>query len=262
MGLDDSMFDAKDDNDFKENRQYVTNNGTRSTEVKTTAGNQITNNTTLTTNGNFVKSDESDPSNYAFSFSHTITYSQLAAMADGGTGSSTITTVASGAAGSDQAYRNLTPLQDGKSVNDMDFLSIKVNPPEKHCIIQCAPDAGDEYEIDITWSPLSLSIANIAGADLSTTGRCLGTITLAKEALKIISEVRSDFGAYQNRLEHSKKYVDNTAENTQASESRIRDTDMAKEMTEMTNADIIAQAGQMILSQANQTPQGVLQLLQ
>ena len=256
LGLTDADFTAKNDADFQENTEYQSSAGTKTADVSTSGGNVITNNTTLTTQGNFVKSDEADASNFAFSFSHSLTYSQIAAMTDGGTGSSTITTKSLG-----EAYRNLTPASDIATVHDYDFLNIKVNPPEKHCIIQTAPDAGDPYEIDIKWSPLNLSIASISGADLSTASRCKSTITLAKESLKVISEVRSDFGAYQNRLEHAKKYVDNTAENTQASESRIRDADMAKEMTELSNADIIAQAGQMILSQANQTPQGVLSLL-
>ncbi len=80
--------------------------------------------------------------------------------------------------------------------------------------------------------------------------------------LNIVSETRNVFGSYQNRLEHAMKYTDNTVENTQASESRIRDTDMAKEMSYYSNTDIIAQAGQMVLAQANQSKQGVMNLLQ
>ena len=69
-------------------------------------------------------------------------------------------------------------------------------------------------------------------------------------------------GAYQNRLEHTIKNLDNVVENTQAAESLIRDTDMASEMVKYSNNNILAQAGQSMLAQANQTNQGVLSLLQ
>lgn len=225
--------------------------------AQVTTGNTVVSNGTYSKSGAFVKTGETDASNYAFTFSHSMSYQQLYDTTDGGTGSSTITTKSLG-----EAYRNLTPTQDGARVNDYDFLNIKVNPPEKHCIIQCAPDVGDPYEIDIKWSPLNLSIAAISGADLSSASRSLSTIAIAKESLNVISEVRSTFGSYQNRLDHARKYNDNTVENTQASESRIRDTEMAHGISDYSNAEILAQAGQMMIAQANQTPQGVLSLLQ
>ena len=77
-----------------------------------------------------------------------------------------------------------------------------------------------------------------------------------------ISKQRSDFGAYQNRLEKAYNVNKNTQENTQYSESRIRDTDMAKAMVEYSNHNVLLQAGQAILSQMNNYNQGVLQLLQ
>ena len=83
-----------------------------------------------------------------------------------------------------------------------------------------------------------------------------------KNALVSISEQRSDLGALQNRLEHTIKNLDNVVENTQAAESQIRDTDMAEEMVRYSNNNILAQAGQSMLAQANQTNQGVLSLLQ
>ena len=70
------------------------------------------------------------------------------------------------------------------------------------------------------------------------------------------------FGALQNRLEHTIANLDNVAENTQAAESRIRDTDMASEMVEYSKNNILAQAGQSMLAQSNQSTQGVLSLLQ
>lgn len=81
-------------------------------------------------------------------------------------------------------------------------------------------------------------------------------------AIDMVSSNRSSIGAYMNRLEHTIANVDNTSENTQAAESRIRDTDMADEMVEYSASNIIAQAGQSMLAQANQSKQGILQLLQ
>jgi flagellin len=89
-----------------------------------------------------------------------------------------------------------------------------------------------------------------------------GTIDHIKTALISISKQRSDLGAIQNRLEHTIKNLDNVVENTQAAESQIRDTDMAEEMVRYSNNNILAQAGQSMLAQANQTNQGVLSLLQ
>ncbi|WP_416198935.1 MAG: flagellin [Sporanaerobacter sp.] len=80
-------------------------------------------------------------------------------------------------------------------------------------------------------------------------------------AIEKVSEMRSKLGAYQNRLEHTIKNTDNTAENLTASMSRIEDADMAIEMSEFTRLNILQQAGTAMLAQANQLPQGVLQLL-
>jgi len=80
-------------------------------------------------------------------------------------------------------------------------------------------------------------------------------------AIGKVSEMRSKLGAYQNRLEHTIKNIDNTAENLTASMSRIEDADMALEMSEFTRLNILQQAGTAMLAQANQLPQAVLQLL-
>lgn len=87
------------------------------------------------------------------------------------------------------------------------------------------------------------------------------TLEAVDAAIAKVSKQRSDLGAIQNRLEHTIKNLDNAAENTQASESRIRDTDMAKEMSKFTKNNILTQASQAMLAQANQLPQQVLQLL-
>ncbi|MDR2486207.1 MAG: flagellin [Treponema sp.] len=89
--------------------------------------------------------------------------------------------------------------------------------------------------------------------------RAIGTLD---EALKKVSKQRADLGAYQNRLEHTIAGLDIGAENFQASESRIRDTDMAKQMVSYTRDQILSQAGTAMLAQANQRTQSALQLLQ
>ena len=76
-------------------------------------------------------------------------------------------------------------------------------------------------------------------------------------AISCVSEQRSYLGALQNRLEHTIANLDNIAENTQSAESRIRDTDMAEEMVNYSKNNILAQAGQSMLAQANQSTQGV-----
>ena len=101
------------------------------------------------------------------------------------------------------------------------------------------------------------SIISLATPD--SANRSIGTID---EALKKVSKQRADLGAYQNRLEHAIKGIDVGAENMQAAESRIRDTDMASEMVNYTKDRILSQAGGAMLAQANQRTQSVLQLLQ
>ena len=87
------------------------------------------------------------------------------------------------------------------------------------------------------------------------------TIGKVKEAMETVSKQRSDLGAVQNRLEHTIANLDNVVENTTSAESRIRDTDMATEMVKFSNQNILQQAGQAMLAQANQSNQGVLSLL-
>ncbi|MBL4952929.1 flagellin Hag [Neobacillus sp. YIM B02564] len=86
-------------------------------------------------------------------------------------------------------------------------------------------------------------------------------VALVDAAIAKVSAARSNLGANQNRLEHTINNLDNASENLSAAESRIRDVDMAKEMMEQTKNAILAQAAQAMLAQANQQPQGVLQLL-
>ena len=98
--------------------------------------------------------------------------------------------------------------------------------------------------------------------DLSTQDGAKKATTTIDEAIKKVSQARGRMGAIQNRLEHTIANLDTAAENTQTAESRIRDTDMAAEMVEFSKNNILAQAGQSMLAQANQSTQGVLSLLQ
>ena len=96
---------------------------------------------------------------------------------------------------------------------------------------------------------------------VGTESEALTSIENIKAGIKKLNEQRADLGAQQNRLEHTIKNLDNVVENTTAAESRIRDTDMAEEMVEFSKNNILAQAGQSMLAQANQSTQGVLSLL-
>ena len=99
---------------------------------------------------------------------------------------------------------------------------------------------------------------SVGGTDGTNAQAAIKTI---KDALAKVSSQRSDLGAVQNRLEHTIKNLDNVIENTTSAESQIRDTDMATEMVKYSNNNILAQAGQSMLAQANQSNQGVLSLL-
>lgn len=101
----------------------------------------------------------------------------------------------------------------------------------------------------------------INSADISTKAKAQGTITTVNNAIEQVSKERSKLGAVQNRLEHTINNLNTSSENLTAAESRVRDVDMAKEMMAQTKNNILAQAAQAMLAQANQQPQGVLQLL-
>ena len=136
----------------------------------------------------------------------------------------------------------------------------------KNKSIQVGSEADPDNQIAINIEKLTASGLKIDGAKINVTGtsgvNAKDSIHKIKEALEKISSQRADLGAIQNRLEHTIRNLDNVVENTQAAESQIRDTDMAEEMVRYSNNNILAQAGQSMLAQANQTNQGVLSLLQ
>jgi flagellin-like hook-associated protein FlgL len=109
-------------------------------------------------------------------------------------------------------------------------------------------------------SPSAQDLADKTVTFTAATGAELA-IEAIDEAIKTVSTVRADLGAVQNRFDHTINNLNVAVENLSASESRIRDTDMAQEMVEFTRAQILSQAGTSMLAQANQAPQGVLQLL-
>lgn len=120
---------------------------------------------------------------------------------------------------------------------------------------------------------IKITLANMAASVIGVTTTLVATIsagsagdankltTAIDNALVKVSTQRAKFGAIQNRLEHTIKNVDNTSENLQAAESRVRDVDMAKEMMNYSKNNILNQAAQSMLAQANQQPQNVLNLL-
>ena len=132
--------------------------------------------------------------------------------------------------------------------------------------LQVGTESGSTNQITIDIVAMSASAIGITGSAINVSGssgvNARNAMDAVKNALQSVSKQRSDLGAVQNRLEHTIKNLDNVTENTQAAESQIRDTDMAKEMVKYSNNNILAQAGQSMLAQANQTNQGVLSLLQ
>ena len=119
---------------------------------------------------------------------------------------------------------------------------------------------------------LTLTVNSMKAADLGTNGVATVDISTAAadfdkaltdidDAIKSVSDERANLGAYQNRLEHTINNLNTSSENLTAAESRVRDVDMAKEMMNQTKNSILSQAAQAMLAQANQQPQGVLQLL-
>jgi flagellin len=115
--------------------------------------------------------------------------------------------------------------------------------------------------IAISISSMSATGIGVNGLTVSSFSSAGAAMKKVQSALDIVSTQRSKLGATQNRLEHTIANLDTTSENTSAAESRIRDTDMAKEMVTYSKNQILVQAGQSMLAQANQSTQGVLSLL-
>lgn len=121
--------------------------------------------------------------------------------------------------------------------------------------------ANSSQTMNVSIEDMGSAALNVNGVKIDTKGAAEASISAIQKALDDVSSQRSKLGAFQNRLEHSINNLGASSENLTAAESRIRDVDMAKEMMDFTKNNILTQAAQAMLAQANQTPQGVLQLL-
>lgn len=124
--------------------------------------------------------------------------------------------------------------------------------------------ANQDQVITIAISALTSTVGSALEdtVKVDTASAAQSSITIIQNSITNLSALRSKLGALQNRLEHTVANLDNISENTQSAESRIRDTDMAEEMVQYSKNNILQQAGQSMLAQANQANQGVLSLLQ
>ncbi|WP_275980223.1 flagellin [Halalkalibacter alkaliphilus] len=139
------------------------------------------------------------------------------------------------------------------------FVGNNNGPINNDLNFQIGANSGQTMSLFIpNMAPEGLAIDNSTIASQFSASSAIFTVD---EAISMVSSVRSNLGAIQNRLEHTISNIDNASENIQSAESRIRDVDMAREMMEMTRANIISQASQSMLAQANQQPSSILQLL-
>ena len=128
--------------------------------------------------------------------------------------------------------------------------------------LQIGDTSADFNQMTVSVGDMHGAALGIADIDISTQAGAKAAVDKIKEAINSVSSTRGDLGAIQNRLEHTINNLSVTAENMTAAESRIRDVDMANEMMAYTKNNILVQSSQAMLAQANQIPQGVLQLLQ
>ncbi|WP_050179813.1 flagellin [Domibacillus robiginosus] len=151
---------------------------------------------------------------------------------------------------------------------EIDRIANETEFNEKKLLDGSIPAGGLAFQIGAnTEQMLKIEIAGMGATDLGVNSldmlsNASSAISTIDAAISKVSEQRSKLGAVQNRLEHTITNLQTANENLTAAESRIRDLDMAEEMTQFTRNNILNQAGQAMLAQANQLPQGVLQLLQ
>lgn len=145
--------------------------------------------------------------------------------------------------------------------NKMDILAGEFSSNNEKTL-QVGANQGQVITIAISSLISTVGSALEGDVKVSTASAAQSSITIIQNSITNLSELRSKLGALQNRLEHTVANLDNISENTQSAESRIRDTDMAEEMVQYSKNNILQQAGQSMLAQANQANQGVLSLLQ
>ena len=156
----------------------------------------------------------------------------------------------------EQLQSEIDRIQSTTQFNTMNLLSGSFTGKN----LQVGAISGQSISISISKMSVSaLGIQTLSVSTFSSAGKAMASI---QAAIDKVSQTRSKLGAIQNRLEHTINNLDTTSENTQAAESRIRDTDMADEMVEYSKNNILSQAGQSMLAQANQQTQGVLSLIQ
>ena len=171
---------------------------------------------------------------------------------------------------SDNTKANLTGLKVGGTVEAKATVASDgtitlsdtgiANPLEFN--LHVGSESAANNKISVTIESMSAEGLGISGLKVNTESDATSSIDTIEAAIKKVSSQRSSLGAIQNRLEHTIDNLDNVVENTTAAESRIRDTDMAEEMVNYSKNNILQQAGQSMLAQANQSTQGVLSLLQ
>lgn len=128
--------------------------------------------------------------------------------------------------------------------------------------LQIGAAAKADQQVKLSIGDMSAKGLSIDKVDVSTQDAALTSIQTIEDAINKVSGTRADLGALQNRLEHTVNNLGVTSENLTSAESRIRDVDMAKEMMEMTKNNVLTQAAQSMLAQANTQPQSILKLLQ
>lgn len=157
----------------------------------------------------------------------------------------------------DELKKEIDRIAKTTKFNDTNLLDGEFK--NKHIQVGCKE--GAEECIDISIEKMEAKEIGLDAVEVDDHDKAGKLMTAAQNAIKKVSEARSKLGALQNRFEHTVLNIDNIAENTQAAESRIRDVNLPKEMVEFSKNNILAQAGQAMLAQANQSTQGVLSLL-
>ena len=149
-----------------------------------------------------------------------------------------------------------------KATKDTDNLVLSAIKDGAGLTLQIGDTSEDFNQMTVSVSDMHTAALGIADIDISTQAGAKASVDKIKSAINSVSSTRGDLGAIQNRLEHTINNLSVTSENMTAAESRIRDVDMANEMMAYTKNNILVQSSQAMLAQANQLPQGVLQLLQ
>ena len=161
----------------------------------------------------------------------------------------------------DQLTSEIDRIQSTTQFNTMNLLDGTFSGAAKQMKLQVGALSGQSIDFSIA-NMCATKIGLKKSLSVSTFTKAGSYMKSVQDAIEVVSKQRSAMGAIQNRLEHTIANLDTTSENTQSAESRIRDTDMASEMVTYSKNNILAQAGQSMLAQANQSTQGVLSLLQ